>query len=34
MRKEGIMAYAEKMKRLGPAEHDPWRTGARTPDEE
>jgi excisionase family DNA binding protein len=34
MRKEGIMTYAEKMKRLGPAKHGPWWTGARAPDEE
>jgi excisionase family DNA binding protein len=25
----GLQAYAEKMKQLGSAKHDPWRTGAR-----
>jgi excisionase family DNA binding protein len=24
-----VVAYAEKMQRLGPAKYDPWRTGAR-----
>jgi excisionase family DNA binding protein len=24
-----VLAYAEKMERLGPAKYDPWRTGAR-----
>ena len=27
--RESLLAYAEEMKRLGPAKHDPWRTGAR-----
>jgi excisionase family DNA binding protein len=27
--KADILAYAEEMKRLGSAKHDPWRTGAR-----
>jgi hypothetical protein len=27
--KADVLAYAEKMKQLGPAKHDPWRTGAR-----
>jgi len=27
--KEEVLAYAAEMKRLGPAKHDPWRTGAR-----
>ena len=31
--KESIQAYAEKMKKLGPAKHDPWRTGARRRDD-
>jgi excisionase family DNA binding protein len=26
---DSVMAYAEAMKALGPAKHDPWRTGAR-----
>jgi excisionase family DNA binding protein len=29
LRRQDVMAYAEEMKRLGPAKHDPWRTGAR-----
>jgi excisionase family DNA binding protein len=29
MNKEEVKAYAEEMKRLGGAKHDPWRTGAR-----
>ena len=24
-----VLAYAEEMKKLGPAKHAPWRTGAR-----
>jgi len=24
-----VLAYAAKMKQLGPSKHDPWRTGAR-----
>jgi excisionase family DNA binding protein len=24
-----VLAFAEEMKKLGPAKHDPWRTGAR-----
>jgi excisionase family DNA binding protein len=24
--KEDVLAHAEKMRRLGPAKHDPWRT--------
>jgi excisionase family DNA binding protein len=27
--KASTIAYFEEMKRLGPAKHDPWRTGAR-----
>jgi len=27
--KKGAVDYADEMKRLGPAKHDPWRTGAR-----
>jgi len=27
--KESVIAYVDEMKRLGPAKHDPWRTGAR-----
>ena len=27
--KADVLAYAEEMKRLGPAKHDPWRSGAR-----
>lgn len=27
--KESVIAYADEMKRLGPAKHDPWRTGTR-----
>jgi excisionase family DNA binding protein len=27
--KADVEAYAEEMKRLGTAKHDPWRTGAR-----
>lgn len=27
--KASVLAYLEEMKRLGPAKHDPWRTGAR-----
>lgn len=29
LRREEVVAYAEEMKRLGSAKHDPWRTGAR-----
>ncbi|MFW6082981.1 MAG: helix-turn-helix domain-containing protein [Chloroflexota bacterium] len=25
-----VLEWAEEMKRLGPAKHDPWRTGARS----
>lgn len=28
--KESAVAYADKMRELGPAKHDPWRAGART----
>lgn len=28
-RKVEVLTYAEEMKRLGSAKHDPWRTGAR-----
>jgi hypothetical protein len=27
--KESLSDYANEMKRLGPAKHDPWRSGAR-----
>jgi excisionase family DNA binding protein len=27
--KDSVLAYTNQMKRLGPAKHDPWRTGAR-----
>jgi excisionase family DNA binding protein len=27
--RESVLAYSEKMKELGPAKHDPWRTGSR-----
>jgi excisionase family DNA binding protein len=27
--KEEVLAYAAEMRHLGPAKHDPWRTGAR-----
>jgi excisionase family DNA binding protein len=27
--KPSVLAWAEEMKRLGPAKHDPWRNGAR-----
>ncbi|MDW8069093.1 MAG: helix-turn-helix domain-containing protein [Anaerolineae bacterium] len=27
--RESVKAYAEEMKRLGTAKHDPWRAGAR-----
>lgn len=27
--KQQVVAYAEEMKQLGSAKHDPWRTGAR-----
>ena len=27
--KSSVLAYAEEMNKLGPAKHDPWRTGAR-----
>ena len=27
--RDSALAYVEKMRRLGPAKHDPWRTGAR-----
>ena len=27
--KADVLAYAEEMKRLGPAKYDPWRTGTR-----
>ena len=29
IRKQDVLAYAEEMKQLGSAKHDPWRTGAR-----
>lgn len=29
LRKEDVIAYAEEMRRLGPAKFDPWRIGAR-----
>ena len=28
--RHSVQAYAEEMKRLGGAKHDPWRTGARS----
>ena len=28
--RDSLLAYAEEMKKLGQAKHDPWRTGART----
>ena len=27
--KKSVIVYADRMKRLGSARHDPWRTGAR-----
>jgi excisionase family DNA binding protein len=33
LRRQDVIAYAEEMERLGPAKHDPWRTGARTKEE-
>ena len=27
--RESVVAYADEMRRLGPAKHNPWRTGAR-----
>jgi excisionase family DNA binding protein len=27
--RESVQTYVQKMKELGPAKHDPWRTGAR-----
>jgi len=27
--RESVKEYADRMKQLGPARHDPWRTGAR-----
>ena len=27
--KAEVLAYAERMRKLGPAKHDPWGTGAR-----
>jgi excisionase family DNA binding protein len=30
--RDNIETYAESMKKLGPAKHDPWRTGARSKD--
>lgn len=32
--RESVLAYVEKMKRLGPSKHDPWRTGARQREDE
>lgn len=32
--KESLLDYAERMKKLGSAKHDPWRTGARERAEE
>ena len=29
LNREEVLAYAEEMKRLGPARHNPWRTRAR-----
>jgi excisionase family DNA binding protein len=29
LRKEDVVAYADEMRRLGPAKFDPWRVGAR-----
>ena len=29
LKRKEVLAYAEAMKQLGPAKHDPWRTGAR-----
>lgn len=34
LRKKDVLAYAEEMKRLGSAKHDPWRTGARKKEED
>lgn len=34
LRRQDVIAYAEEMERLGSAKHDPWRTGARTKEEE
>jgi excisionase family DNA binding protein len=33
LRRQDVIVYAEEMERLGPAKHDPWRTGARTKEE-
>jgi excisionase family DNA binding protein len=32
--RESLTDYANEMKRLGPAKHDPWRTGAREREEQ
>jgi excisionase family DNA binding protein len=29
LNKAKLLSYADEMKHLGPAKHDPWRTGAR-----
>jgi excisionase family DNA binding protein len=29
LKRDEVLSYAEEMRRLGPAKHDPWRTGAR-----
>jgi len=34
LRKQDVLEYADKMKRLGTAKHDPRRTGARELEEE
>ena len=34
LEKSSVLEWAEDMKRLGPAKHDPWRTGARRRNEE
>ncbi len=32
--KSSLLEYVERMQALGPAKHDPWRTGARQHDED
>ncbi|NLF02730.1 MAG: helix-turn-helix domain-containing protein [Anaerolineales bacterium] len=32
--RDSLTAYVDEMRRLGPAKHDPWRTGARKRDSE
>lgn len=29
VRRDSVLAYIEEIKQLGPAKHDPWRSGAR-----